>query len=330
MKNWYPFELHTHTPHSDGTHTLLEMARKAKELGLQGIALTDHNTMSGLVDREAVMEETGVYVARGLEWTTFYGHMVALGIKDYADWRDLSPVEIHKGIERIHQQGGLAGIVHPYRIGSPICTGCFWEYQITDWTEVDYIEVWSETFPSIKKSNRRAFDLWLDRLNKGNEISGVSGRDWHRSSNNEQPVAATFLQIDQGKEISDDTILDAIKSGRISVSMGPLLLMDIVDREGKSYSIGDRVAIDTLELPNIKVEVDFEVRNGSWKLEDQTLQVIINSNKGMEKKLQISKENPKVETPLNLDGVKYFYAELHGIFEGVKTMIGFTNPIYVR
>lgn len=70
---WLPFELHTHTPHSDGTHTLLEMCAKARELGLSGIALTDHNTTSGMADAASVTEETGIAIIPGLEWTTFTG-----------------------------------------------------------------------------------------------------------------------------------------------------------------------------------------------------------------------------------------------------------------
>ena len=40
-------DLHTHTSHSDGSYTPVELAREASEKNLI-IALTDHNTVTGL------------------------------------------------------------------------------------------------------------------------------------------------------------------------------------------------------------------------------------------------------------------------------------------
>ena len=46
--NWFAGELHTHTVHSDGEFTVEQLCRAAKERELSLIALTDHNTASGL------------------------------------------------------------------------------------------------------------------------------------------------------------------------------------------------------------------------------------------------------------------------------------------
>lgn len=43
MTKWIACELHTHTQHSDGQFTVLELAQTAKQCGLEGIAITDHN-----------------------------------------------------------------------------------------------------------------------------------------------------------------------------------------------------------------------------------------------------------------------------------------------
>ncbi|MDQ0897976.1 CehA/McbA family metallohydrolase [Paenibacillus sp. V4I7] len=139
---WIACELHSHTFHSDGKQTLMELAIGAKALGFECIALTDHNTMTGLNDKDAVEQETGISIISGMEWTTFYGHMVTLGLTHFADWRPVGPDDIHKGIADVHRSGGIVGMAHPYRIGSPICTGCFWEFNIEDWNDMDYIEVW--------------------------------------------------------------------------------------------------------------------------------------------------------------------------------------------
>ncbi len=174
---WLACELHTHTLHSDGSQTLEELANGAVRLGFNAIALTDHNTMSGLVGREEIERQTGLIILPGMEWTTFYGHMVTVGLHTYADWRQAGRGGIDEGLAEVHRLGGLAGLAHPFRIGSPACTGCFWEYEVKDWNAVDYIEVWSGTLPSIQTDNRRAFELWTDKLNEGYRIAATSGRD---------------------------------------------------------------------------------------------------------------------------------------------------------
>jgi len=135
---WVACELHTHTVHSDGRQSLMELARGASRLGFECLVLTDHNTMSGLAEREQAEQETGLAIIPGMEWTTFYGHMVTVGLQEFADWRNARPGNLHDGVAEVHRLGGLAGLAHPFRIGSPVCTGCYWEYPIADWNDFDY------------------------------------------------------------------------------------------------------------------------------------------------------------------------------------------------
>uniref|UniRef100_UPI001F09690F CehA/McbA family metallohydrolase n=1 Tax=Paenibacillus periandrae TaxID=1761741 RepID=UPI001F09690F len=127
---WLACELHTHTPNSDGKHTLYELARSAAALELDWIAVTDHNTTSGLFGKEVVEQATNIKILTGLEWTTFYGHMLVLGLPagGYADWRMLGPNDLAQGLREVKALGAIAGLAHPFRVGSPMCTGCYWEY----------------------------------------------------------------------------------------------------------------------------------------------------------------------------------------------------------
>lgn len=328
---WQAYELHTHTPHSDGIHTLLEMAIEAKRIGLDGLALTDHNTMSGLIDKDFVEEKTGLHIVRGLEWTTFYGHMLTLGIERYEDWRNLSPIDIEKGIDRIHKQGGIVGIAHPFCIGTPICTGCFWEYEISDWNVVDYIEVWNEPFPSIKKSNIRAFELWTEKLNQGYQIAATSGRDWHKSDSNDGPPAVSYLYMNVGNnELKEAEVINAIKQGNISVSLGPLLLLSgKISIDGQAFGLGDRVNLSGRNTNvELDVQLDYSARQGKWELPDQILKIVINSNKGELTELKFANGFEKDTVNLNMKDVIWLRAELYGVFNNVRTMIAFTNPIY--
>jgi hypothetical protein len=325
---WIACELHTHTFHSDGRQTLRELAAGAKALGFDCIALTDHNTMTGLKDKETVERETGVSIISGMEWTTFYGHMVTIGVPTFVDWRPAGPGDIHSGIARVHAHGGIAGMAHPFRIGSPICTGCFWEFTISDWNDIDYIEVWSGTFPSIKSDNARAFRLWTDKLNEGYRIAATSGRDWHAQDATDEPVSVTYLCFEEGDAPVTDRAVRALAAGRASVTIGPLLTME-VESGGASYGIGSAVPRSD-RGPNYRIHVltDFSVRQGIWELNEQNFSLKIMGNTGVLGERTVSTDHPRCSMDISGDGLIYVRAELWGTVRGVRALIAFTNAIY--
>ena len=85
-------DLHTHTTASDGTDTPRGLIRKAAEAGLAAVAVTDHDTISGLDEAEAAGRDFGVEVIRGCELGVQgqYGEIHLLGL-----WlpRDCAPLE---------------------------------------------------------------------------------------------------------------------------------------------------------------------------------------------------------------------------------------------
>lgn len=66
-------DLHVHTTASDGTSTPREAVRRAAELGLRAVAITDHDTISGHAEAVAAGAEYGVEVVPGIEVSTRYG-----------------------------------------------------------------------------------------------------------------------------------------------------------------------------------------------------------------------------------------------------------------
>lgn len=60
-------DLHTHSTASDGQYTPSELAAKAKETGIELMALTDHDTFSGTQEAIAAGERLGLRVLRGVE-----------------------------------------------------------------------------------------------------------------------------------------------------------------------------------------------------------------------------------------------------------------------
>ncbi len=77
-------DLHTHTNHSDGSSTPAELVAEAKKLNII-IALTDHNTVTGLPEFLSEAERLGVTAVGGTELSTVHRgeefHLIGLFIE---------------------------------------------------------------------------------------------------------------------------------------------------------------------------------------------------------------------------------------------------------
>lgn len=60
-------DLHTHTLASDGTDSPAQLVRRAKDLGLAAVAITDHDTVAGLAEAEKQGQALGLEVICGCE-----------------------------------------------------------------------------------------------------------------------------------------------------------------------------------------------------------------------------------------------------------------------
>lgn len=67
MKNT---DLHLHTTASDGGYPPSELVAKCKKVGLEYIAITDHDTVSGVAEAIKVGETLGITVIPGIEFST--------------------------------------------------------------------------------------------------------------------------------------------------------------------------------------------------------------------------------------------------------------------
>ena len=67
-------DLHTHSSASDGTDSPADLVRAAKAAGLDVVALTDHDAMSGWAEAAQTAEEVGITLVPGLEISTALHH----------------------------------------------------------------------------------------------------------------------------------------------------------------------------------------------------------------------------------------------------------------
>ena len=86
MVKEYFCDLHTHSTFSDGTDTPTELIKKAEQVGLSAIALTDHNSISGLSEFLSAAKDSKVIAVPGAEFSTEHEgkelHVVGLFIKE--------------------------------------------------------------------------------------------------------------------------------------------------------------------------------------------------------------------------------------------------------
>lgn len=66
------YDLHTHSTCSDGTQTITQNVAMAIERGLDGIAITDHDTTAGYAEAYAAAEGTGLEIIPGIEFSAEY------------------------------------------------------------------------------------------------------------------------------------------------------------------------------------------------------------------------------------------------------------------
>ncbi|MCL2784749.1 MAG: PHP domain-containing protein, partial [Propionibacteriaceae bacterium] len=65
-------DLHTHSIFSDGTDSIAELIHKARTAELNVIALTDHDSMTGINQAQALGKIAGMTVLRGMELSTHF------------------------------------------------------------------------------------------------------------------------------------------------------------------------------------------------------------------------------------------------------------------
>ncbi len=232
---WYRGELHAHTRHSDGNLTLAQLLALARTRGLDFVALADHNTVSGWGELASTAAD-GVLVIPSMEFTTFRGHAVALGLDRWLDWRvGLAGYSMADAAAATRAAGGLFIIAHPQAIGSPVCTGCRWEYDEFDLSLADGVEVWSGPWRQRDAYNRANLRLWQELQTQGRRLTAVAAGDLHYAADWREGVPFTYVYAD---ELSVPAILHGIRQGRVVISNGPWLDLQATS-EGRAAGVGE-------------------------------------------------------------------------------------------
>lgn len=109
------YDLHTHTHYSScSTMKPEDLVKTALDIGLDGIAVTDHNSIKGAVECKAYAQKhvkRKFEVIIGEEVTTEYGHVLVLYLK-----KKIAPGSLESVIAEAKQQNALVIPAHPFTL----------------------------------------------------------------------------------------------------------------------------------------------------------------------------------------------------------------------
>lgn len=193
-------ELHAHSAAShDGRDPVDRLVDRALEVGLDALAVTDHNTIEASLRARELANQHGLVGIPGMEISTAAGHVLGLGIE--------SPVEkglsFHETLDQIHAEGGIAIVPHPFQESRHGVAKHLTKDEIA---MADAIEVYNSRLLT-GLGNRKA-----RRFASARGLPMTAGSDAHISDMVGQ--AQTLVDTD---DRSLEGILDAILAGRTEV-----------------------------------------------------------------------------------------------------------------
>lgn len=195
-------DLHVHSFFSaDGVSSPEDLVEAARAAGLNGFAITDHNTCEAvdyMVSRGLMSSDgravNGMLVIPGIEVTTADGHLLCLGCTLPPSLKGLPAAEVCR---LAHEAGGICVAPHPYDL---FRAGI--RESVLDTLPLDGLEVFNAA-TTLKRHNSKAF-----RYAERRGLPMTAGSDAHHSG--AVGVACTIVEAD---DFSVRGVLDAMRRG---------------------------------------------------------------------------------------------------------------------
>jgi hypothetical protein len=250
---WYRGDLHCHTPESSDAWkqrtalTPASWARTCREIGLDFVALTDHNVVS---QNLRLTRDAGddVLLMPGEEMTNWsFGHATVSGI-EIGQWLDFRQAPRGKPLPargaRITEFLKVAKDMGAYvSVAHPSFTPLRWQFQdeMSDPAARTHgYEVWSGPFQSDDETSVRTWDLMLTRgwkiyANGGSDLHGTDGVFGYR--------AGTPTTVVYARSLSKRDVVAALRAGRSFVTRRPdgVECYLTATRPGQSADVGGSV-----------------------------------------------------------------------------------------
>jgi predicted metal-dependent phosphoesterase TrpH len=114
----FKIDLHVHTIFGgDSIIKPDELVSRARQVGLDGVCVTEHHSYFLSDPFKKIALETGFPIFQGLEYRAMEGHLLIFGLK--VEEEDLPPrLPMQWSVNWVHQRGGLAIPAHPFQNGT--------------------------------------------------------------------------------------------------------------------------------------------------------------------------------------------------------------------
>jgi predicted metal-dependent phosphoesterase TrpH len=191
MSDSIRLDLHVHSERSPDSGMPLEaIVSRLPYVGLQGFALTDHNTVAGHAQLNALRTKyPGYLFLPGVEVSTAEGHLLGYGLTE--------PPPPHRPvaetIEWVRSRGGEAVLAHPFRWSHGVGR------RVAETTPVHGIEV-------RNGHNSEIANLRAEAVAARRGVAATGGSDAHSPPD----VGRAFTEFDSSVATTDD-LLEAIR-----------------------------------------------------------------------------------------------------------------------
>ncbi len=235
--SWYRGDLHSHSHHSEAQGSLRDLLAAARAQGLDFLAITEHNTVSHLIEMAGRPEPPSPLVIPAMEITTYHGHANALGIRRWHDFRCRTAAQMAALCAEVQAEGALFVVNHPKVTGPP------WEWG--DEVQADAIEVWQQPWHVF---NYQSLGTWDRLLKEGRRLTAVGGSDKHQA-----PFDGSlgFHEVGQpctwvyAEELSAPALLAGLHAGHALITAGPAgpRLELTAAADANTVMMGDRLSL---------------------------------------------------------------------------------------
>ncbi len=193
-------ELHSHSSLShDGRDPIELILGQAAAVGLDALAITDHDAVAASTDAAAKASKYGLIGVPGIEVSSQAGHILGVGVSEMIP----KGQSFEDTVDLIHDAGGIAILPHPFQKSRH---GVGPNVQPDALAKADAIEVYNSRLLT-GRGNRQA-----RRFAETYSMPMTAGSDAHISEMIGQAVTA----IDTDDR-SVSGIVDAIRAGRTSI-----------------------------------------------------------------------------------------------------------------
>ena len=193
-------ELHSHSELSyDGRDPVELLLEQAEAVGLDALAVTDHDEIDASLEAAALAEEYGLVGIPGMEVSSAAGHVLALGVEAIVP----AGLEYDETLDRIRELGGIAVVPHPFQTSRHGVAAHITHDQLA---AADAIEVYNSRL-FTGRSNRQA-----EAFAEARGLPMTAGSDAHIA----EMVGQAVTEVD-ARYRSAEGVLDAVADGRTSV-----------------------------------------------------------------------------------------------------------------